>query len=113
MFVSGPLPPRRLALPAPSRAGKAQPAHDVDERRDDRRPANQGERRGRRRTDHPVEPAVERATSASGVQVQAEFPHPRRGLRADASERTRYARAYDSAQSLIQSRPARSWEKSA
>lgn len=41
-----------------------------------------------------------------GVQVQADFPHPRRGLRADASERTRYARAYDSAQQSLSSQAA-------
>ena len=113
MFVSGPFPPRRLALPAPSRTGKAQPAHDVDERGEDRGAALPAKRRGRRRADQPVEPTVDRITSATGVQVQAEFPHPRRGLRADASERTRYARAYDTARSLIQPGPARSWERSA
>jgi len=115
MFVSGPLPPRRLALPAPaqSRTVKAQPATGVDERPEDRRAPAQAASRGRRRTDQTVEPTIDRATSASGVQVQADFPNPRRGLRADASERARYARAYDRAQSLSQPGPARSWERSA
>ena len=49
-----------------------------------------------------------------GVQVQADFPHPRRGLRADASERTRYASAYDSAQQGLMRQPAaRGEERSA
>lgn len=115
MFISGPTPPHRLALPAPghARAAQAQPAQGASDRRDERRAPVQGERRGRRRTDKPAEPAVDRATSASGVQVQSDFPNPRRGLRADASERARYARAYDSAQSLCQPGPARSWERSA
>ncbi|WP_440958012.1 hypothetical protein ACFELO_12070 [Oceanicaulis sp. LC35] len=115
MFVSGSNSPRRLALPAPasSRTVQAQPAHRSEDRRDERRASAQTDRRGRRRTDQTAEPAIDRATSASGVQVQADFPNPRRGLRADASERARYARAYDSAQALSQPAPGRSWERSA
>ncbi len=115
MFVSGPNAPRRLALPVPaqSRSVQVQPTHSPQDRREERRGAPGTERRGRRRTDRPAEPAVDRATSASGVQLQADFPNPRRGLRADASERARYARAYDNAQSLSQPGPARSWERSA
>ena len=115
MFVSGPLPPRRLALLAPAqrRTVKAQPCHGVDDRQQDPRPPHRSDRRGRRRTDQTAEAAIEQATSASGVQLQAEFPNPRRGLRADASERARYARAYDTACALTEPGPTRSWERSA
>lgn len=115
MFISGSLPPRRLALPAPasSRTAKTQPAHPAQERLEDRRSPAQNDRAGRRRSDAPCEPAVARATSQSGVQLQAAFPHPRRGLRADASERARYARAYDSAQALCRPAPQRTQERSA
>lgn len=115
MFISGSLPPRRLALPAPapSRAQKTQAVHPAQDRAEDRRTPVQKDRPGRRRSDAPVEPPVARATSQSGVQLQAAFPHPRRGLRADASERARYARAYDSAQALTRPAPQRTQERSA
>ncbi|HBU61523.1 MAG: hypothetical protein CMH91_02585 [Oceanicaulis sp.] len=115
MFVYGSHSARRPALPAPtsSRSVQVHPTERTHERQEDRRGPATSERRGRRRTDAPVEPAVARITSATGVQLQADFPHPRRGLRADASERARYARAYDNAQSLSAPAPKRGQERSA
>ena len=110
MFVSGSNSPRRLTLPAPtaSRADQVQPATPgASSRREDRRASGRPDRRAAKRdAELAPPPAVSRATSAVGVQVQADFPHPRRGLRADASERTRYARAYDSAQQTLSGQPA-------
>ncbi|WP_375550026.1 hypothetical protein ABWI01_06600 [Oceanicaulis alexandrii] len=117
MFVSGSNSPRRLALPAPaaSRADQVQPVTPgAPSRREDRRTKGRPDRRTSRDADPAPHPAISRATSAMGVQVQADFPHPRRGLRADASERTRYARAYDSAQQGLMRQPAaRGEERSA
>ena len=118
MFVSGSNSPRRLALPAParSRADQVQPATPgAPSRREDRRASGRPDRRAAKRdAELAPHPAISRATSAVGVQVQADFPHPRRGLRADASERTRYARAYHSAQQTLSGQPGpRSQERSA
>lgn len=117
MFVSGSNTPRRLALPSPSgtRADRVEPATPAAPvRREDRRAKGRPDRRIAREAEPAAQPVISRATSAMGVQVQADFPHPRRGLRADASERARYARAYDHAQqSLTRPPEPRAQERSA
>ena len=101
MFVSGPNAPRRTALPVPTQARSARvhPVQDTEAHTSDSR---RRETPAQRRSD-PALPrqSVSQVSSASGVRLQAANPHPRRGLRADASERQRYARAYARAQSVV------------
>ena len=101
MFVSGPNAPRRPALPVPTRrSARVQPASEAASASDAPDRAPQPVTPPRQETGAtPAQPAAIAAQcSSAGISIQDAFPHPRRGLRADASERQRYRRAYDAAQ---------------
>lgn len=101
MFVSGPNAPRRPALPVPTpRSARVQPASKAASASDApaRAPRPATPPRPEPGAPAPQPAAIAAQCSSAGISIQDAFPHPRRGLRADASERQRYRRAYDAAQ---------------
>jgi len=106
MFVSG-SSPRRPALPVPARPRtlRVAPASNTPAAGEGADHPAFASADSRPRAEVDAGTPVAEAASAAGVTLQVNHPHPRRGLRADASERRRYARAYAQAQAPTPHQP--------